>query len=168
MSYNKLTFDIFIEKVSFTFLCIYMEKILKIPFFENYCRWWIIFGTDILSTKNLEIYQCQGYWKMFRLCLKVTWIRIFKRLLLCISFGQLHSYFITSGLASWGVLKESVKELKLFKWFRSARKMMPCQSRVKNHLKSFLLNKKEKEMEPWNLVYILLTQGLPNLFKWWS
>ena len=70
----------FYGKVKLTFL---WEKYWKVNFSRTIEGWCIMFGTDTLLTKNMEIYQCQGQWVTFDLCFKVTWIHIFKGLLLC-------------------------------------------------------------------------------------
>ena len=62
----KLTIDLFNRKVKLTFLYIYMGKILKSQFFED--LWKLMYHI---------------WHRYFDLCFKVTWIHIFKGLLLC-------------------------------------------------------------------------------------
>ena len=77
--WSKVDLWTFEEKVKVTSLYNCMRKIFKKKsffFFLTIEGWCILFGTDTLLTKSMEIYQLQGEWLSFDLCFKVLWIKI--------------------------------------------------------------------------------------------
>ena len=44
---------------------LYWKKYWKFHFSRTIEGWCLIFGTNVLLTKNMEMYQCQGCWNTF-------------------------------------------------------------------------------------------------------
>ena len=74
------------------------EKYWKVNFLRTTEDWCIIFGTDTLLTKNMEIDECQGQWVTFCFKVPVPWNHISKWLLLC-NYWASDNHI--SYLASW-------------------------------------------------------------------